>query len=235
MDVERINELMKSDEPLLPELEPYAFFDPDLRMRILHHPLIIDVPFTSAAFINARYQAKKQKLEEYLESGNYSGAIALTERPYRLDRFMDFIDDIAGTEEFCKLAADVWIDSENIHRNLDAWREIWSMVAPSNREWLHEEREWEAFQSLPEHFEVYRGIGVEGAVMGLSWTTDVDKARWFADRNTNLAGLGVAAEPVLLTGTVNRSDVIAYFLQRGESEIVVLPEKVESIRRERLY
>jgi hypothetical protein len=148
---------------------------------------------------------------------------------------MDFMDDIAGTEQFCKLAADVWIDSENIHRNLDEWREVWSMVAPSNREWLHEEREWEAFQSLPDRIEVYRGIGVEGAENGLSWTTDVDKAQWFADRNTNLAERGIDAEPILLTGTVNKSDVIAYFLQRGESEIVVLPEKVALIRRESLF
>lgn len=235
MDIGSINALMKSDEPLLPELEPYAFFDSNLKMRIFHHPLIIDVPFTSAALINARYKFKKQKLEEYLASGDYSGAIALTERPYRLDRFMDFMDDIAGTEEFCKLAADVWIDSENIHRNLDEWREVWSMVGSSNREWLHENQEWEAFQSLPERFEIYRGIGIEGAVRGLSWTTDVDKARWFADRNTNLAGVDIEAEPILLTGTVNKSDVIAYFLQRGESEIVVLPEKVELIRRESLF
>ena len=147
---------------------------------------------------------------------------------------MDFMDDIAGTEEFCKLAADVWIDSENIHRNLNEWREVWSMVPPSKRESLHEEQDWEALESLPERFEIYRGIGVEAAINGLSWTTDVDKARWFADRNTNLAGSDVDAEPILLTGTVNKSEVIAYFLQRGESEIVVLPEKVESIRRETL-
>lgn len=235
MDAGTLNALMKSNEPLLPELEPYAFFDPNLKMRVIHHPLIIDVPFTSAALINARYTFKKQKLEEYLETGNYAGAIALTERPYRLERFMDFMDDIAGTQAFCKLAADIWIDSENIYQHLHDWREIWSMVTSSDRKWLHEEREWKAFKALPDRFEIYRGIGIEGAENGLSWTTDVDKAHWFAGRNTNLAGMDIDAEPILLTGTVNKSDVIAYFLQRGESEIVVLPENVASIRRECLY
>ena len=53
---------------------------------------------------------------------------------------------------------------------------------------------------------------------------DVDKAKaeWFARR---FAG-GEGRTPLLVEGTVSKKDVLAYFSNRGESEIVAFPEDV---------
>ena len=56
---------------------------------------------------------------------------------------------------------------------------------------------------------------------GWSWTTDPDKAEWFARR---FAVRG--KECFVAEGTVSKQYVIAYFTGRNESEIVVDPRRV---------
>jgi hypothetical protein len=70
---------------------------------------------------------------------------------------------------------------------------------------------------------VYRGfIGQRGK--GLSWTTDREKAVWFAERFACLEELG---RPRLVSGHAVKKDVLAYFTRREEAEIVIDPTKVK--------
>jgi hypothetical protein len=61
-----------------------------------------------------------------------------------------------------------------------------------------------------------------GEGTGLSWTTDREKAVWFARRFPG-------PEPRVLTGRTRRGNVIAYFAGRQEAEVIVLPEDVEVV------
>jgi len=76
-------------------------------------------------------------------------------------------------------------------------------------------------EKMPSSFNVWRGVGDRGGV-GLSWTTDYDKAVWFARRVNPDSQL-------VLYGRVKRRDVHAFFADRKESEIVAW--KVEVRRR----
>lgn len=76
-----------------------------------------------------------------------------------------------------------------------------------------------AVNALPERIRIWRGATGHNH-MGWSWTTDREKARWFAVR-----GYGTK-ERYLLTAEVKREDVLAILDGRGESEVVVDPSNL---------
>jgi hypothetical protein len=80
-----------------------------------------------------------------------------------------------------------------------------------------------------ERFTIYRGVAGRGParrIGGLSWTDDLERARWFANR---FAGLH---DPAVYVLEVARADVLAYTHQGGrkEQEFIVIPERA-AIRR----
>ena len=69
---------------------------------------------------------------------------------------------------------------------------------------------------------IYRGIGTDEKIdfkkygYGLHWTTNKDIAMWFA------RGRGGHFK-ALLTATISRDKVVAYFNQKGEQEVLINP------------
>jgi hypothetical protein len=73
---------------------------------------------------------------------------------------------------------------------------------------------------------LYRG-STSSRRSGLSWTSDVGKARWFANRQNLLTRrLGFVYE-----AKVSPAFILGYFNQRGENEWVVDPAGLVDIRR----
>jgi hypothetical protein len=82
----------------------------------------------------------------------------------------------------------------------------------------------EAWAALPERFTAYRGLAVEEyqrGPVGLSWTLDPERARFFAftHRFAPRAGCVVAA-------TIGKSAVAALLFDRGERELLLMPGRV---------
>ena len=42
--------------------------------------------------------------------------------------------------------------------------------------------EYEAYQMLPDIIDIYRGVGNKSNPNGISWTTNFEMAKWFANR-----------------------------------------------------
>jgi hypothetical protein len=57
----------------------------------------------------------------------------------------------------------------------------------------------------------------------MSWTLDLKKARWFATRLYQ-------PDPIVLQATILKPDVLAYFDERKERELVVRPGRVRALR-----
>lgn len=64
---------------------------------------------------------------------------------------------------------------------------------------------------------VFQGRSADHDGAGLSWTLDVELARWFARRYS---------DPVIWSGVVDEADVLAYVNRKEEQEIIALPERV---------
>jgi hypothetical protein len=127
--------------------------------------------------------------------------------------------------EMAREVADAWIGAEWPTRMLD--NEVWMMLFGHAVDIGFEYIEGEEIKSvadLPERLTLYRGLGQKphsevGLYPGLSWTSNRERAVWFATRFGDLHG-----RPHLLTVTVDRSCVIAHFDRRGEDEYVLDPE-----------
>ena len=85
-----------------------------------------------------------------------------------------------------------------------------------------EQEERKALAALPDRLTIYRGVHIKkGTLRGLSWTLDRERAEWFANR-------WAKRRPYLVEAEVLKSDVRAYFLDRNEAEIIVLPNRLVS-------
>jgi hypothetical protein len=225
-ELNRLMELLDRSEDLHPDLAPHLC-DGSLGL-MLHHPLMIQVIYfpQENARINEHYRFKVEQLAEAEAKGDWSTYVFIHERPYRMEALMDatgkgLIDD---PKAYWDLVGSVWVDSENIFESFSEWCELWGENSKDRVHAMNED-EREAFAALPDTITVYRGVSREDAIDGLSWTTDKQKALWFARRlNTK------ESTPMLAKGKVSKQDVLAHFLGRNESEVVVLPDDVRNVK-----
>lgn len=157
-------------------------------------------------------------------------------RPHALREIADRLDDA----DYWELLSAVWHDSENIFQWGDHVREFFFGVDPDDDaagEWsgvlgdrdgraegLMDDVDRRAFALLDDEILVYRGYCRDGTPHGWSWTTDHLIALFFARRYAFDLD-----EQHLVVGRVRKADVIAYTQARGESEVIVDPEKVYGI------
>jgi hypothetical protein len=85
-----------------------------------------------------------------------------------------------------------------------------------------------AFDALPENVTIYRGtVEAEGDNYGICWTLDRERAVFFAAEHGRFRRTD--SPPVVLRAVVRRDDLSGVFLERDESEVLVLPERVGQI------
>lgn len=207
---------MFREEELSPELEPYIMegsFGP-----YINHPLVQSIPHSPVMNRRANQMLvhKKEALETAIAEGKWHSVVFLHERPFRLNAFLEHVPELPP-EQYWPLVSSVWTDSENIWQNVDVWMDLWS-ADHHRHDLVMDEDEMEAFNALPDLITVYRG-SQSGLPIGLSWTTDHERAEWFANRYGQ-------DNAMVFEGKINKAHVLAYFLGRGEQEIVAFPHDV---------
>lgn len=129
--------------------------------------------------------------------------------------FFKFTQQYLSLKDYSEALADVWtlVEFPNVDVNVST-REFIEYFQRAHKKWLMDEDEYEFYKNLPEEITVYRGTG-KGArhLLGLSWTLDYEKAKWFATR-WNKKG-------VIYKGKILKENVLAYFSRRNESEVVI--------------
>jgi len=89
----------------------------------------------------------------------------------------------------------------------------------SKKEKLMTKEELKFYNNLPEVVQVFRGLpDSKTKKRGLSWTNNKKTAEWFANR--------WKTKGRVLSGTINKKDIFAVFLDRNESEIVLNPYRL---------
>lgn len=217
----RIAELMLKKEPLNPKLRRYV--KETSLGPVFRHPLLAQpwVNVEQAAWINWMVEHKQKFMEECRQKKKWEAVLAHYETYYLLDGFVEEARHV-NDATYWKLLAYVYTKQEQLWPNRKMLLQLLQAPRPQ-RDKLMERSEHRAFSKLPESFPAYRGfIGQRGK--GLSWTTDREKAVWFAERFACLEHLG---KPRLASGHVVKKDVLAYFTRREESEIVIDPTKVK--------
>lgn len=225
MTTEMLNDLMDRQERLDDELLP--FFEKDGRgFPMLRHPLVYSVPHHESmnALMNRMLHERKTLLKRMLEEKDFAGAIWLHERPYRLQKLSEYSRHMED-DEFWRELGNVITDSENLWQNLPLLKRMLRSKR-KGRENIMEKEEREALSRMKDVLTVWRGCEDRNQ-KGISWTLDENKAKWFAQRFKR----SNAKMHYVLKALVNKKDVIAYFMGRGESEVIVLPNNVKIVER----
>lgn len=215
-----LNEMFGA-EPLDPELEPYLNIVDGHPM--LRHPLVYSIlhaPLMNK-MVNRQLKAKRKYVAEHKAKGEYSSAIWMYERPYRIEAFVEMAP-LMTDEMYWETLGSIWTDSENIWQNLDSWKLLLSMPRPHRECMMDEGAEREKYDDIrkAEMVRVYRGAGRRNKY-GLSWTLDKSKALFFANRFRGLSG---REQQSVWQMDIPGEAVTAYFSGRGESEVVLVPE-----------
>jgi len=144
-------------------------------------------------------------------------------KSYRMT-FLKYIHSYLSLEDFSKLLNYAWISSENPNTDVNVnIRTVLSWFKKADKKQLMNEEDYEVYNNLPEYVTLYRGVGIKSKRKGLSWTDDIEIAKWFANR--------FQSNGYILTAKVHKSKILAYFSDRNESEYIV---DVYSIDVERL-
>lgn len=176
---------------------------------------------------------KLEYIEECKVQGNWGGILWATERPFRLQAFIDMVQEgilERNTPEYSEALRDVWTDSEHPYVNDGEWRRLFRRA---QREHFLDEAERLAFDKLPDTITCYRGTDTDEpkTKVGLSFTLDRKTAVWFAKRWRNL---GKEGHPVVITATGPKSAVWGPINERGESEVLCLHPELMTVRRRKL-
>ena len=95
------------------------------------------------------------------------------------------------------------------------------LVKMCRKDYLMDKEEYKAYKELPDEITVYRGVNSVGRILSLSWTTDLETAKWFAKRWTK--------DGKVCKGKIKKEYVLAYFLGRGESEVIIEFNKLTDV------
>lgn len=147
--------------------------------------------------------------------------IIIMSKPYlpvffkRIGRYLNLLD-------YSEFLGAMWsyVEFPNADPNVTQ-KEYVSMFLKADKQRLMTPEEYAIWKSLPDEITVYRGVSGEGAVKKLSWTLSRKKAEWFANR-WNQKGRVYQAK-------IKKEDVLAYFGERGEAEIVLNPFELMDI------
>lgn len=223
LDLERL-----AIEPLVPELQECVYVDPALDMKVLKHPLVFSVPLMLPGQANLALRQKKAMLDDALKREDWASVIWIHERPYRCWALIEYVvgwDDDTNVpiplnyhrEEVRDLAADVWVDSENIGQHEDDWAAMFSGWECGDEMLFSDDPK--GWATLPDPLTVYRA-GIDDG--GWSWTLDPKVAVFFAKR--------FGTQHVMSTGRVPKNCVFGYLTRRSESEVLIPDRAVIDVR-----
>lgn len=218
-----VHELMQKQEPLCDELRQAVRISGD--MVSLHHPLMVEAFYISQmnALYNARLAAKREAFNKAVKDKEWMRAAMFVERPYRME-FVAARRSQMTRATYWSVLRYVLTDTEN---QWEYKRIMPMLIAPQNAadlrlrdEHLMDAGERDRLAALPDVVTVYRGCRAHNRT-GWSWTTDYEKAVWFA-RRFHRPG-------IIRAGRVRKYSIVAVFDGRNESEVLVHPRHVRSV------
>jgi hypothetical protein len=187
---------------------------------VLHHPLLSQpyVPRFNAVY-NRLYDDKRAEAAQAKRAKDWARFIWLHEQPFRVHIFQDIAPQM-GDDEYWRMLADVWLDSDNLFQNRKVWAGLWS-AEREHRGQVMRPKEHELLAKLPDEVTIYRGCRDRRSIYGLSWTTERSLASWFANRYAP-----DDRPPLLAVAWVRKKHIKALFSERreNETEVVVLPQ-----------
>lgn len=203
-------------------------------VKLINHPILPDCgiinapedkeqPFYSIMSSDAAMQKAIQRYKGFIEEAeNIDAVFLLINRPYRL-QFLELIQGVLSPDEMGELLAYLWVDSENPNNSAVPLSTLIRWFKNASKQSLMDAEELAYYDSLPDEFTVYRGIGSKTNQKGISYTLNLEQAEWFANR--------FQQDGYVLTGTVKKKDVLAYLNGREEQTVLIEPKNIADLHK----
>lgn len=220
-DIERVKELSK----LLIDVVPI--------IPIPELPILCSHPYTNTIVAVGGRDSKKKSLNltKYEDYQCWrKGLCNLIDRAISLEDILvyvnsayyltwfKFVKEYLSVEDFAKIWAFCWVSQENPNADKNIpLRTAISIFRKADKKYLMEREDYERYSSFENNLLVYRGVGLERVKNGLSWTTSLQKAEWFAHRFDACGKQGYVQKLVVK----DRKNILAYFSTRSEEEVVI--------------
>lgn len=214
-----------------------------LRVRVgttPYSPVIVQHPFTSTGvtfipdtnemIIITASDANLTKWQDYMDTrinkaNNVYTIYSMLNKPYALT-FIKYVRNALADNEMAELLADAWVNSECPNMDVDVSKpELVEMFTQADKQYLMNEKERKLLAQLSDRVTVYRGVTSNNAknVRALSWTTNKEKAKWFAHR--------FQENGTVYSAQISKTQILAVFSSRGESEIVLNPKGLMQLKK----
>ena len=153
----------------------------------------------------------------------------LMNKPYYF-AFIKFAHSMMSNKDLGMILSHAWVSVEysNDDANLRP-NELIHLFESLPMDLLMTEEDKQLWGTFPETIMIFRGVNKhnESSVgTALSWTLNPETAKWFANRFDD------KHEGKVYCQTVNKSDVLAFFNTRNETEVLIRPTGNEKLYRE---
>lgn len=139
----------------------------------------------------------------------------------KITKFYQFKDSFKDDSDYWESLREAYVMSSNNRNNQDKIKELFSSERRNRNSFMYKE-ELDELNNLPSEVSIYRGMTVEekeSGIFGISWTLDKSIAEIYA--TSYVHNYDTFEKPkTVLNLTINKSDIIACFLDRGEKEII---------------
>lgn len=185
-----------------------------------YHGNIVDITTNDAA----RAECVNQWKTIIMNAGSVDDLFCLVQEKYQLT-FMSYIRNYVDNTTFSKFLHDAWLYTENGNQDVNVdISEITTWFEDADKSVLMSKEDYAYYKKLPQVVTIYRGVSQHGTYYGMSWTDDREKAEWFRNR---FNGYTEDDTTYLLTANVSKDDILAYFNDRDERELVVNIEAIK--------
>lgn len=162
------------------------------------------------------FYAQKQYEQNIVKQTDVHGVYMIIRKSYRLT-FLKFIKEYLSIKDMSELLAHAWVSSENPNQDVNVpVNVVAKWFKQADKIVLMDKDEYAYYQSLPQTITAYRGVAIGRNPMGLSWTCNIDTAKWFANRFNTKTKKGY-----IQSIEIDKSYVLAYFNGRNEDELVL--------------
>ena len=160
--------------------------------------------------------AWRKNLKELIHQADLYQLCRMLNPPYILT-FIKITEGYMSDEDLGEILGKFWTLIESPNKDCFVkGKEILQYFQRATKETMMTDSERELLSSLPDMVPIYRGVTSfnKSRKKALSWTLDIKKAQWFANRYDTGTG-------EVWSLTVPKKRILAYFEGRDEAEVIV--------------
>lgn len=161
----------------------------------------------------------QQKLEKFADIGDFEGYFTLLPKSEHFIKYKELFDKIKPNQKY-KIFRQIWTLNEGGF-DIELYKQTIKFKHKRSKNVM--KRKLNLLADTDGYLTIFRGINDYNNPDGFSWTINQEKALWFSTRFGCERGY-------VLKAYAHVDDVIDFIVDRNESEVIVSPDKIKTVK-----